>query len=273
MIGYAAEFDSAGLSRLSRRLVEVLDPVGCDEREASRLDRDAKQAKAARHLSFFPDGHGSVAFRGSLPTLDAEPLIRLVDAYAQAERRAALDRLDPLAETVTPGMRRADALCALVAAHQQQSLAPSCGGDRPRVVVTLDYDKLRDRVVAAGLVGSGEPISAGELRRLACDGRPPPCRPRRRVGGAGRGPGSKARDARHSGRARAPRRRLRLPRLRKASARLPRPSRHPLVARWNDGPDQPSFALPTPPRPHRTRPRRTGPTRTATQPLGTPDRR
>jgi Domain of unknown function (DUF222)/HNH endonuclease len=169
MLGYASEFDSSGLARLSRRLVEVLDPVGADERDARRLERDLKQAKAARHLSFLPDGHGSVLIRGSLPILDAEPLVKLVDAYAQADRRAALDRLDPLAERVTPAMRRADGLCALVAAHQQRSLGPSCGGDRPRVVVTLDFDRLRARCVAAGLLGSGESITAGELRRLACD--------------------------------------------------------------------------------------------------------
>lgn len=169
MLGYASEFDSSGLARLSRRLVEVLDPVGADERDARRLERDLKQAEAARHLTFLPDGHGSVLIRGSLPTLDAEPLVKLVDAYAQADRRAALDRLDPLVELVSPAMRRADALCALVAAHQQRSLAPSCGGDRPRVVVTLDFDRLRARCIAAGLLGSGESITAGELRRLACD--------------------------------------------------------------------------------------------------------
>ena len=188
MVGYAGEFDSAGLSRLSRRLVEVLDPDGCDEREAVRLDRDLKLAKAARHLSFFPDGHGSVAIRGSLPTLDAEPFVRLIDAYVHQERRTslnqrratigctssgssgrALDALDPLAEALTPAMRRADALCALIAAHQQRSLAPSYGGDRPRVVVTLDYDRLRDRVIRAGLIGSGEAIAPGQLRRIACD--------------------------------------------------------------------------------------------------------
>ena len=188
MVDYADEFDSTGLARLTRRLVELLDPVGADEREAKRLERELKAAKASRHLTFKADGYGSVLIRGSLPTVDAEPFIKLVDAYAQQERRTALDRHDPhrqetgpaidrvaldrldrLAETITPAMRRADALCALVAAHQRGCSAPSVGGDRPRVVVTLDYDKLRHDCINASLLESHTPITAGELRQLACD--------------------------------------------------------------------------------------------------------
>lgn len=168
LLGYAAEFDSASLSRLTHRMVELLDPVGCQEREAELLERDLKMAKAARGLSFASDGHGSVLFKGSLPKLDAEPFMKLIDAYV-AEQKAALDRLDPLATPPTPAQRRADALCALIAHHQQESTAPTSGGDRPRVVVVLDHDKLRAACVAGGLLATDEPITAGELRRLACD--------------------------------------------------------------------------------------------------------
>ncbi len=49
MIEFAEQFDSVGLSQLSRHLVEVVDPVGVEEREAKRLEQDLKRAKAARH--------------------------------------------------------------------------------------------------------------------------------------------------------------------------------------------------------------------------------
>ncbi len=169
MIEFADQFDSAGLSQLSRHLVEVVDPVGVEEREAKRLEQDLKRAKAARHLNFLSDGHGSTLIRGSLPTLDAAPLVKLVEAYAQDAKRAGLDRLDPLAETVTPEMRRADGLCALAAAHQQAQLAPTNGGDRPRIMVTVRHDQLRDDCAAAGVLDSGERLTAGQLRQLACD--------------------------------------------------------------------------------------------------------
>ena len=169
MIGYAAQFDSAGLSQLSHHLVEVIDPVGAEEREAKRLERDLKTARAGRHLNFYPDGHGSTLIRGSLPTLDAAPLVKLVEAYAQDAKRNGLDRLDPLSETVTPAMRRADGLCALADAHRHAELAPSSGGDRPRIVVTVRHDQLRQGCAAAGILDTGERLTAGQLRILACD--------------------------------------------------------------------------------------------------------
>ena len=169
MVGYAAQFDSAGLARLSHHLVEVVDPVGAEQREARRLEQELKSAQAARHLNFYSDGHGSTLIRGSLPTLDAEPFVKLIEAYAQDAKRNGLDRLDPLSETVTPGMRRADGLCALAAAHQQGELAPAVGGDRPRVVVTISHDQLRDDCLRAGVLDSGEHVTAGQLRTLACD--------------------------------------------------------------------------------------------------------
>jgi hypothetical protein len=113
-----------------------------------------------------------VLIRGSLPVAAAEPFIRIVDAYAGAERRA-LEALDPDAEYVTPAMRRADGLVAMVAAHSQRALAPANGGDRPRVVVTLSYDKLTkhcaDVGLGAQLTRNGEQISAGVARQLLCD--------------------------------------------------------------------------------------------------------
>ncbi len=169
MIEFADQFDSAGLSQLFRHLVEVVDPVGVEEREAKRLEQDLKRAKASRHLNFLSDGHGSTLIRGSLPTLDAAHLIKLVEAYAHDAKRAGLDRLDPLSETVTPAMRRADGLCALAAAHQQGQLAPSNGGDRPRIVVTVRHDQLREDCVVAGVLDSGERLTADQLRMLACD--------------------------------------------------------------------------------------------------------
>jgi len=39
-------------------------------------------------------------------------------------------------------MRRTDGLLAMAAAHTRQAVAPTHGGDRPRIVITLSADKL-----------------------------------------------------------------------------------------------------------------------------------
>ncbi|MGC3992857.1 MAG: DUF222 domain-containing protein [Propionicimonas sp.] len=173
MVGFAESHNSTELRRLTGRLVEVLDPDGAEAREAERLEREHQLAMRNRHLVFTHDGHGSVWFRGSLPVAEAEPFIRIIDAYA-AQARRGLDRLDPNTEHLTPGMWRADALLAMVSQHTQDALAPSHGGDRPRIVVTLSYDKLAkaacDHGIPAGqVVGCGEPVPASVLRRWLCD--------------------------------------------------------------------------------------------------------
>lgn len=191
MVGFAATHTSTELRRLAGRLLEVVAPEVAEASEAERLEREHRQAMRVRHLTFTPDHRGSVLIRGSLPVVEAEPLVKIVGAYAAAQR--GLEALDPAAEYVTPAMRRADGLLAMVAAHARGALAPSGGGDRPRIVITLSYDKLAKTATDAGLlsplarqasdtpapagspglagrlVGSDEPVAASVLRRLLCD--------------------------------------------------------------------------------------------------------
>jgi len=174
MVGFAASHDAAALRRLTTHLVEVLAPDTADALAAARLERQERAARARRYLEFVGDGHGNVHIRGSLPVADAEPFIRIIDAFAAADKRASLEARDPLVELVTPTMRRADALITMVNRHCHEALAPANGGDRPRIVITLSYDKLAKAAtdgapLAGHLVGSNEPMPASVLRRLLCD--------------------------------------------------------------------------------------------------------
>lgn len=173
MVEFAASHNRVELRRLSAHLLEVLAPDTAEQLEAERLERQHRLAMRNRQLRFVYDHQGSVLIRGSLPVVDAEPFIAIIDAYAAAAKRG-IDRLDPSSEFITPAMGRADALMAMVAAHSQQALAPSHGGDRPRIVVTMSYDKLVKTATDAGLlsgrgIGSGEPMAASVLRRWLCD--------------------------------------------------------------------------------------------------------
>ncbi|MFP5417366.1 MAG: DUF222 domain-containing protein [Actinomycetes bacterium] len=173
MVGFAGTHNSAELRTLSRHLLEILSPETADRQEAARLEREHRRAVRDRHLSLTPDHRGSVLIRGSLPVAHAEPFVRLIDAYAGANK--GLDALDPEAEYTTPAMRRADALIALVNHHTQQALAPSQGGDRPRVVVTVSWETLlraateSEDGLAGHLVGTGDPVHASQLRQWLCD--------------------------------------------------------------------------------------------------------
>ena len=57
----------------------------------------------------------------------------------------------------------------MIREHRVGRQAPRSGGDRPRVVVKLDYEALRRAAAGAGLITDDQQLSAGELRRLCCD--------------------------------------------------------------------------------------------------------
>ena len=173
MVGFAATYNSTELRRLARHLLDVVAPDTAEHLEASRIERDHRLAQRSRHLTFTHDHHGSLLIKGSLPVIEAQTLVRIVEAYAAAEKRA-LDAIDPHAEHTTPAMRRADALLAMAHHHSQTALAPSHGGDRPRIVITLAYETLAGVAAQAGvlagqLTATGEPVPAGVLRQLLCD--------------------------------------------------------------------------------------------------------
>lgn len=172
--------------RLAELAPQVLAEVAPEltptaEDEEAKLVRQRRRALAKRAFGWGDDGDGSMWFKGSLPHLEAESLISVVEAYAQADRRAARDRFaatraagadrqaiqDASAElSRTPAQRRADALVRLVSEHRD---APSSVGDRPRIVVTMTHQDLHDMATAAGVLPAGVRITAGDLRRLCCD--------------------------------------------------------------------------------------------------------
>ena len=149
-------------------IVEQLAPGDADELQARRLTRERDAAWRERSLSWSRD-RGSLVFKGSLPLLEGEAFTTLVTAYAQHARRKALDTHDPLAGQTTMVQRHADALMRLVEDAGHHTAAPTLAGDRPVVTVTVDYDKLTTGAAGAGVLPSGQPLSAGDLRRVCCD--------------------------------------------------------------------------------------------------------
>ncbi len=174
--------------RLTELADEVLAEVAPELAPQAAGDDDAvleaqrRKARAKRHLRWGDDGEGSMWFRGSLPHLEAASLIATLQAYVESDRRAERDRYKATRATGantktiqdqvgddnlrTTDQRRADALVQIIADHRD---APSSIGDRPRIVVTVREQDLREEAEKAGVLASGAKITAGELRRLCCD--------------------------------------------------------------------------------------------------------
>lgn len=164
LVELAGHLDADQLSRSAGRVLEQVAPAEAQELLERKLQREAEAAHRQRSLRFFPDG-GSVRFDGSLPKVEAERWISLLDAYGERQRRTEIEARDPLAELATPQQRRADALISMIQAAAGAEKAPGAA----RVLVKLDFGRLRADAAGAGVIGDDEQLSAGELRRVCCD--------------------------------------------------------------------------------------------------------
>lgn len=194
--------DASDLQTAFGDVVRELDADGSivnAEREKAKAERGAHHA---RHLAFAEDGHGGVRVKGYGTVEDAERIRATLTPLAapvttepgacggvnRAPGQAMFDEDGNATSTgcLTPGCghdgrdpreagaRLWDALvdaCDRLAATDE---LPRDHGSRPRVIVLIDQDSLRQQVVDAGLAHNGQTptgarLSATAVRRLACD--------------------------------------------------------------------------------------------------------
>ncbi len=264
---WRAAWTPTGWRRPPPQVLAQVAPAQADETLERRLQRQAEAAQRNRSLVFRRDGNGSILFTGSLPLVDGEAWIAQLDAYTESKRRTALEERDPAGTGLTPEQRRADALVAMILHHTQGRRAPKVGGDRPRIVVTVDYSKLlADATGCRADRGRGTAQrrgpAPGVLRR-----RPAPRRPRRAQHRARCRPGPPAGTAGPARSAGAAGWWVCVPRLPRPPHRMRSPPHHSVVARRRDRPVEPGLVVSPPPRPARTGPlQRPGP-------VADPDRR
>jgi hypothetical protein len=195
LLGEAASFGPRELGRLGQRIFEVVAPGEAEKQALDELERAERRAWHDRGLwltdiagtsrvrvTGWLDRDGAASVRAALdplcaprtaartirhrngadPSLTADP-----NDTANDTHNGAGNDTDP-ADMRSPAQRRVDALvevCRLASACGQ---LPDNGGDRPQVVVTIDFDRLRQQV-GAGTFDDGSGLSPAAARRLACD--------------------------------------------------------------------------------------------------------
>ena len=164
VLGYADTLGPAELRTLASRMTEVLDPAGAEQAEADRLAREERLARNGRFLKLRPDHHGSLTITGRLPVTDGALLAAQIEALMPP-----LSSYRASDELPGPEARRADALVLLTQQAASSGTLPAQGMDRPTAKITIPLTTLTTGVGPAAVLDNGEPISAGEARRLACD--------------------------------------------------------------------------------------------------------
>ena len=166
LLDQAAEFDAKALKILGRRILDLIAPDAADAHEAALLEKEERDAQAATRLVMWDDGHGKTHGRFTLDTLTGAMLKKALYAIAAPRHQAAKG---PLGERRPTPERLGQAFTELIRRYPVNRL-PKTGGLNATVVVLIDLDTLRGDLKAAHL-DTGEPISPGAARQLACEAR------------------------------------------------------------------------------------------------------
>lgn len=188
MIGYATTFDPVLLARIGRRLAEIIDPDGVQARdEKPILDKEA-DAHRDRTLTLTADTYGAGGWlKARLDAVGYATIAAYLDAATTPGQSPDLsvggqpnpddhtcgadpNPVGPAAgDPRTVGQRRHDAAVEAFRQMLSSGAQPSCGGVKPRIVLTIPAASLSERSgagrLAQGCLYQPQPGPATLLRR------------------------------------------------------------------------------------------------------------
>ena len=171
LVAKAAKLPPTALRRVARRALAAIEP---DERKVDAHENavvadEESLARGKTRLSLHDNVDGTVTGHFTVPMLHGHLLRKVLEAMT-APRRGRLGA-SPAQVGHHVGLRtdwdhaRGSAFCELLEHLPTDHLHPKTAAT---IVVTIDEEQLRGRLRAAGL-DTGEAVSVGEARRLACN--------------------------------------------------------------------------------------------------------
>ena len=164
LIELAKDYDAKSLKAFARSILEVVAPDLADAHLAKLLEKQERDAEEANRVRMWETPQGRVKGTFDLDAFSGACLRKALFATAAPKHRAAKG---PLGERLPTAERLGQAFAEYVRRYPKNKL-PHAGGLNATVVVLMDYDTLMDGIKAARL-DTGEHISAGLARRIACD--------------------------------------------------------------------------------------------------------
>jgi hypothetical protein len=166
LVAEARHYDAKTLRILGRRLLEVVAPEEADAHEAKLLEHEERRAEQTMRITITDDGHGTTYIRSAVPTRHGAMFKKMLLALAAPKHLTATEGAS--AERRPGPERLGRAFCELIERYPVDRL-PQAGGVNATVVVTLSYESLVGQIEQAGILDTGERISPGQARRLACE--------------------------------------------------------------------------------------------------------
>ncbi len=166
LLDHAADHDAHALRILGKRILDVIAPQVGETHEQRRLEAEEATAAATASFTMVDDGHGRCHGRFTLPTLHGRLLREHLHALASPRRHSTVAGTTEPPRPPATRESLGQALMEYVESYPTDRL-PTSAGAGLSLTVTLDLDTLVTGLGAASL-STGERISAGEARRLAC---------------------------------------------------------------------------------------------------------
>lgn len=169
LVAKAQTVSPSRLRKVARRALAAIetDEQVVDAHEDALLQDEETSALARTSLTFHDNHDGTVTGRFTVPTMQGHLLRKVIEAMT-APRRGRLGASK--AQTGVPAETdwdhaRGNAFAELIEHLPTDHLHPATAAT---ILVTLDESVLRGQLKAAGL-DTGDTISAGQARRLACN--------------------------------------------------------------------------------------------------------
>ena len=167
LLELAEQFDAVQLRRLGKRLFEVVCPEAAEQAEGEALAKEEERARRSALLTMRDNGDGAVEGRFKLPVLHAALLKKALEALT-SPRRLGEGRLDSMTGKKLPyEVLLGQGFMELLENHLNPAGLPSQSGSPFTLVITMGIGALMTGIGVATLE-TGERVSAGEARRLAC---------------------------------------------------------------------------------------------------------
>ena len=161
--------------RKTRRALERIDRPRANQIENDELI--AAEATALRRASFWmtrADSDGMVKGGFEIDALTADMLRSVLDSKTAPRYRAIQQRtsapsgINEVTSTVGFKETQGEAFIEILR-HLPRDAYGNHGGVAATLMVTISEESLTERSVAAGITEHGTPVSAGQLRQLACN--------------------------------------------------------------------------------------------------------
>ncbi|WP_110180767.1 HNH endonuclease signature motif containing protein [Nocardioides solisilvae] len=157
LVEQAARFNPKQLETLGAKILQTVAPETCEEHERKLLERAERRANAATRLTIRRRGDGASTLSGTIPDHAAARLKTYLQAWTSpkqddgkttgaATSLGAFAHLDPATGERLPQERLLGlAFCAFLEAADPARI-PAHGGGATKVLVTINYEDLLDKL-------------------------------------------------------------------------------------------------------------------------------